>query len=432
MMTRSDKRDLRRFIAVFACGAALGLMAPAALAGSALNFLYGEPETFLGAEINAMGSTGAAVFRGGASNVLNPAMLADVEGFRIDAGLSLDQRHEDRFTPLWDSFGNYVVDTAIASNREHGFGTGFGFAADLEGYGVPLACGVSLTDRYSFGYDFQEDIRNPTTYTDGRDLIIEERELDVAGTLRDLSLGLAYASDPRFSFGAAVHYAFGNRDEHRLSRDYETPANSTDERQEFDMDGVNFSLGARFTPDDRLTFGFSWETPLTVDGDTDTTITPYSGAREVYSGTAEVEYPSRYSFGMAYYPRNELRTVFTVDMVISNWSDLTDNRFAEDPVLEDTYDVRIGLQHTFYNGVPMRFGFRHVDSYADVETGRSSFSAGIGKPLAKGMIDVSVELGKVSFVQEHWFDYPAGYESAESARVEETHFRLGVGYVLEF
>lgn len=432
MMTRSVKCDLRRLLAVIACGAALGLAAPAALAGSALNFLYGEPETFIGAEINAMGGTGAAVFRGGASNVLNPALLTGVEGYRLDLGLSLDQRHEDRFTPLWDSFGNYVVDTAIASNRQHSFGTGFGFAADLEKYGLPLAAGISLIDRYDFGYDFEEEIRNPTTYTDGRDQILQERGLEVEGVLRDLSLGVAWEADPRFSFGAAVHYAFGDRDEHWLVRDFEDPASGLDERREFDMSGVNFSLGTSVALDERLTLGFSWETPLTVDGDADTTLAPFAAPLEDYPGEGEVEYPSRYRFGMAYYPRNELRTVFTVDMILSRWSDLTDDRFAEDPVLEDTYDVRIGLQHVFYNGVPLRFGFRHVDSYADFEAGRSTFTAGIGKPLAAGMIDVSVELGKITYNQEHWFEYPADYESAADARVEETNFRLGVGYRVDF
>ena len=28
-------------------------------------------------------------------------------------------------------------------------------------------------------------------------------------------------------------------------------------------------------------------------------------------------------------------------------------------------DVRIGVQHTFYNGTDLRFGFRRYDSYAD-------------------------------------------------------------------
>ncbi len=432
MLTRSHKRDARRLAAALALAAALCLPAAAAMAGSALNYVYGEPETFLGGEINAMAGTGAAVYRGGMSNVLNPALLTEAEGFRFDAGMSLGQRHEDRFTPLFDTFESYVTDTAIASNRNHYFGTGFGFAGDMARYGLPISCALSLTDRYTFAYDFQEDVRDPDSFSDPRDSILEERKVAVDGTLRDLSLGVAWKPAERISLGAAVHYAFGTREEQYLRRDFQNTANSSDRMYDFDMSGINATLGVDVKVDERLTLGFAWETPLTVDGDMDTTLTAGDGLPATTGSEAEVKYPSRFRAGLAYYPRTEPRTLFTVDFEIAAWSDIEDDRFESDPVLEDTYDVRIGLQHIFYNGVPMRFGFRHVDSYADSEAARTTFSAGIGKPLAAGMIDFSVELGKTTFDQGHWFDYPAGFVSAPIAKVEETFFRFGAGYVVNF
>ena len=48
------------------------------------------------------------------------------------------------------------------------------------------------------------------------------------------------------------------------------------------------------------------------------------------------------------------------------WSQTEDTEKAEGAngaQLNDTMDVRIGLEHTFYNGMPLRFGFRHFDTY---------------------------------------------------------------------
>ena len=103
------------------------------------------------------GGTGAAVDRGGFNTALNPANLSAASGWRIDGGLVMAQEHEDRFQPLWDSFGSFVVDTAIASNRNHYFDTGF---AASKGFGDRFGGGVSLTTRYDFTYDFAEEVRH--------------------------------------------------------------------------------------------------------------------------------------------------------------------------------------------------------------------------------------------------------------------------------
>ncbi len=94
-------------------------MATPALAGPQIMSAYGDQLPWYGAEINAMGGTGTAVYRGGLSNIFNPALLMDEKGYRLDAGVMLDQEHEDRFQPLFDSFDSWVVDAAIAANRNH-------------------------------------------------------------------------------------------------------------------------------------------------------------------------------------------------------------------------------------------------------------------------------------------------------------------------
>ena len=103
----------------------LALAGPAG-AGPQMTTKYGDQFSWYGAESAAMGGTGAALYRGGLSNVFNPAFLVVETGKRVDGGIVLNQEHEDRFQPLFDSFDSWVADAAIASNRSHSFQSDFG------------------------------------------------------------------------------------------------------------------------------------------------------------------------------------------------------------------------------------------------------------------------------------------------------------------
>ncbi len=407
---------------------------------------YGGQMGWFSAEVNAMGGTGAALYRGGFSTVFNPALLSRAAAYRLDAGLVLDQEHEDRFQPLFDSFDSYVTDAAIASNRNHYFATGFALAGRPGGEESPFGAGLSLTDRYPFDYTFTEELRNPSPYPPGtgdpaRDMIIEERAREVSGTLRDLSVGVGYKASDRLSLGAAAHYAFGTRTEVMRDRDFVTPENSYHHQSDFDLDGVNFTLGAQGVVSEHLEIGVAWESKLSATGDW--TQTDYEASTDETTETmsdAYFKYPQAFRAGLTFRPQTDPRTVFTMELEYKTWSDMEDWRVPGDDNpqhLEDTTDVRIGLQHSFYNGMDARFGFRHYESYLDKEATASVFSAGVGAPFGSGMFSASVELAKVTSIQAHQFPYPTSYFGDSfvvdpMARVEDTRFRIGAGYKVEF
>jgi hypothetical protein len=439
--------------------AALGLLvvlcagAPA-LASPALMSAYGDQLPWYGSEINAMGGTGAALYRGGLSNILNPAFLAQEKGRRLDAGLSLDQTTEDRFQPLFDTFDNYVTDAAIASNRQHYWQTGFGLAARLgEGGRLPVTVAVSLTDRYPFGYTFEEELRSPSLSPSPaeRDQILEQRLYEVTGTLRNLSLGAAVDLNDVFSAGVAMHYAFGTRKQVESVRDKQIPLGQDDESYnyttEYDLSGVNWTLGLRAKVSDRIEVGVAWETQLTADGTfkqdflratPDTNIVPFDSYR------GEFRYPNAYRAGLTFKPQTDPRTTFSLEVEYKPWSEMLDSQNRSEAVgynnpidLADVTDVRVGLEHMFYNGMPLRFGFRFIDAYADKEASTSVFSAGVGMPFGGGMISASLELSKLTNIQEHVFGYPDdylddAYATDPEARVEDTRFRVGAGYMVNF
>ncbi len=398
----------------------------------ALHVRYGDPAVSLSAEIDAMAGTGAALYRGGFSNVLNPACLALGEDWRADAALALVQVHEDRFVPLFDTFGSYVTDTAIASNRHHHFGAGFALAKRLPVAWRPVTVALSLTDRYSFVYDFSETVRDPDSFATYRDAVLQDRAVEIDGALRALSGGAGIQLSDRLALGLAAHYAFGTRAQVTRVRDYDVPANSIFEDASFEMGGLNFTLGAHVRASERLELGLTYETPLAATGDTrvETVYGAYPDSVRVVDGTAGVDYPRAWRAGLVYRPRATPRTVFAVDAAFTEWSDLEDSRLSGDnPLgLDEAWDVRAGLEHRFYNDTTARFGFRRLDSYDDRETGASFFTAGVGFPAAGGSVDVSATLSKITSVRDHWFTYPVDFVVDSQARVEDTRFGLGVGY----
>ena len=408
---------------------------------------YGDQFAWHGAEINGMGGTGAAMYRGGLSNIFNPAFLTDEESVRIDVGFSLDQEHEDRFVPLFDSFDSYVTDAAIASNRSHFWQSGFGFAQRLNSTGNPVTIGLSLTDRYPYQYNFYEEVRNPAFYpVEDRDYVLEEREFEVSGTMRNLSLGAGVELHERFSVGATVNYAFGKRKEiTSLSDNWEEDGSYRIE-EEMDLDGLNFTLGLKGSLNDRVDFGFAWESQLYAEGSTSGE-SHYADPDSVFTSVSlaldetYLRYPNIFRGGLTFRPRTDPKTVFTMELEYIPWHEMADSRFPgyDNPRnLDDTRDVRIGLEHTFYSGMPLRFGFRHANTYLDRDASASLFTAGTGIPYGQGMFSVSVELGKVTSIQEHIFPFDPSDEFGDAyladpqARVEDTRFRVGVGYSLSF
>ncbi len=430
-------------------GVALGLLAVAAGPAHAvpqIMSIYGDQMAWSNAEINAMGGTGTAVYRGGLSNIFNPAFLVLEKGKRFDASMALDQEHEDRFQPLFDSFNSFVADAAIASNRNHYWQTGFGYAFNAGTEDQPVAIGLSLTDRYGYSYTFDEELRNPSPFPPGqgepaRDLLIEERQREVTGTLRNLSLGAGTEINEYISVGVAMHYAFGNRVETNSVRDY-VLTNGDGSRfssDDHDLAGVNHTLGLRAVVNERLEIGVAWESALLVKGEVLGTFVDATDTLS-FNGMRSIEYPNIYRAGLTFRPRTDPLTVFTIEVEYKPWSELEDSSRPNPNNAQnfnDVTEVRVGLEHLFYNGMPLRFGFRHFDSYAERDASVSVFSAGVGAPIGGGMLSASLELSKVASVLGHQFPYPDdffgdNFLSEPYARVDDTRFRIGVGYKVEF
>jgi hypothetical protein len=448
--TKTLEASMKR-LTVWTCLLLLALAGPAWSVPQIMTE-YGDQTPWLGTDINAMGGTGAALYRGGMSNIFNPAFLAVEKSNRLDVGIVLDQEHEDRFVPLFDTFGSYVTDVSIASNRNHYWQTGFGLVLHDTHAGLPISIGLSLADRYPYSYTFEEEVRNPDPGNPPdnsipRDAVIENRARKVTGTLRNASLGLGADMVDWLSVGAAVHYAFGTRTETNSQAfyyDYQSPLEGVDGKHEYDMSGINMTVGLRCRVSERIEIGLAYESPLTASGTADTTYGKYftdSTPDSVWEASipdSYYRYPQIFRGGFTFYPRTDPKTVFTAELEYIPWEKFESSLLtaAEEPTgLDKTLDVRIGLEHTFYNGVPLRFGFRHHNSYIDKDAGATIFTGGTGFPIGSGLVSFSVEIIKITSYQEHQFEYPEfpeTYESPDEARVEDTRFRMAVGYTVNW
>jgi hypothetical protein len=411
-----------------------------------INTEYGDQMPWLGADINAMASTGAAVYRGGMSNLFNPAFLAVGKTHRLDAGVTGSSEHEDRFQQLYDTFDNVVADVAIASNRNTYWNTGFGLALHDPDAGLPITVGLSLADRYPYSYTFEEEVRDPFYGSSPRDGILEERTRKVTGVLRALSLGVGADLIDWLSIGGSVHYNYGTRKEEINQRFYTGDQDGLSSSFEQKMTGVNFTVGLRGKVSERVVLGVAYESPLDASGtwnlahyeswdDPNNNVSLEDSYADSY-----YRYPQILRGGITFYPQTDPRTVFTADLEYMPWQKFEQklgegeevDLELEDASLEKVYDVRIGLEHTFYSGVPLRFGFRHFTAYSDDEAHATIFTGGTGFPIGGGMVAASLELRKITSEQEHQFDYPEGFYTDPTARVEDTRFRVGVSYTVNW
>jgi hypothetical protein len=442
--THTLEASMKR-LTVWTCLLVLAVAGPA-WSVPQINTEYGDQMPWLNSDINAMASTGAALNRGAMSNIFNPAFLAAGASNRLDAGLMISSEHEDRFQPLYDTFDNVVTDVSIASNRNTYWGGSFGLALHDSAAGVPITLALSLANRYPYSYTFEEEVRDPFFGSNPRDSIIEERTRKVTGGLRALSLGVGADLMDWLLIGGAVHYNFGTRTEEINQRFYTGDQDGLSSKFEQDMTGVNFTVGLGAKISERLEIGVAYENPLKASGtwnlshyeqydDENNNVSMEDSFTDSYYRYAEI-----FRGGFTFYPQTDPRTVFTADLEYVPWNKFEQNLGqgsevapeVEEANLNKVYDVRIGLEHTFYNGVPLRFGFRHFTAYSDKEAHATIFTGGTGVPLGSGLIGVSLELRKITRYQEHQFDYPEGYYTDPDARVEDTRFRVGVSYTVNW
>jgi hypothetical protein len=412
------------------------LLAVASLAGArafgatCLERSYGSSEIGLSARSRAMGGAGAALSGGVYSLVDNPAAMALERGSRLQLGGGLSRVSENRYVPLFDTFDSYVDEAAIAVN-DHQYGAANGGIVLDRG----LMLGAGVFERYDPRYDYADERRS----TSSSDQLVAERFIRTRGVLRSATVGIAAPFSrlgaggffPRGSLGLAFNWYYGTLTDRDALVPHVSTASGYVTSLERRLSGPSLTAGTTVDVSERLRGALSIETgPLLrnrseqVRNDSVITTAPFSRGLHL---------PPRVQGAIAYRPRNTFLTTFAMDVIYVPWSRI-DDQFNPGQQLLDTWDVRFGLEHVYYNTLPGRIGFRYQRSYAMREADRVTFTFGVGYRLERFGLDLATEVGKRDSRQDpFWPRTDQGPAvGAGRDRVEDTVVRLYLGTQVQF
>ncbi len=414
---------------------------------TALDLPYGTASEGESVRSLAMGSVGVSELQGSSALVQNPALLAGFQGKAwFDLQVAVEQANEDRFIPLYDTFDDLVAETAYVINRNT-YATaqgGFVYRLPME---MPSALAVGIFERYNADWNYEEELRDPSTNlgVDQRDRLLQINRVEDEGRLRSLSFGYAAELVSGMNLGVSLHRYFGDLD---FSRQ-EIPVSGTAriDRLVRDLSGWGWTVGTEIRASSHLSLGASIEAPVTLDGqhsavtaDTTTIVAP--------NGDYELELPTTFSLGVTIRPRNVLRTTVSLEARRRLWEDVDDAyaketaRLVEEaggtpasPVVRDIWDLRLGVEHVFYNGMPVRFGLRYLENYRDSSSERTIFSAGTGWKAGEVTIELTGQYIRQTSRQDFVFDPSAAGLTAPpplAPKVEDSVLRLAVGLSRRF
>lgn len=415
---------MKRWMMVTALGAALA--AGPAAADSALDQYFGTVELGASVRSRAMGGAGSALNQGAYSLVDNPAGMAISRGSRLDLGLSLTRSSESRFVPLFDTFDSYVDDAAIAINTHQYAALTGGIVWD-PGLSNGVTVGFGVFDRFDPRYDYSDERRS----TSSSDQLLAERFIQTSGVVRATSLGAAIPFRGSSAVGLALNWYTGEI----AQRDALVPHASTSSARvtglERRLSGYSVTLGASARIDERLRAALSVESRPQLDNDY--TQTENGVVVSPAASSAELSLPLRVQGGAVFQPRNTQRTTFALDVIWMDWSSV-DDPLQPGLVLIDTWDIRFGLEHVYYNKLPGRIGFRYARSYAQTEADCAVLTLGIGYRIQNLSIDLGGEVSKRTSWQEPVWprDEQGPAVGAGNDRVEDTSARLTLGVQTAF
>jgi long-subunit fatty acid transport protein len=192
------------------------------------------------------------------------------------------------------------------------------------------------------------------------------------------------------------------------------------------LSGVSATFGATVQAGDRLHAGLAFETAPRLDDDYTAWLN--DSVTTAAPSNDDIHLPPRVQGGIAYRPRNTVRTTFAMDVVYTPWQE-TEDPLRSGQTLYDTWDFRFGLEHVYYNSLPARIGFRYARSYAMREADRAAFTFGVGYRVDRFLIDAAGEVGKQYSRQDPvWPRAEQGPAvGAGLDRVEDTELRFVVG-----
>ncbi len=412
---------------------AAALLLAAAGEGRALTFLElvtGDEGLVPDARSIALGRTRVGDGAGAFTAHTNPAFLDGTADPRVGIGGNAMLLKETRSTPAYDSFDAFLVESIYVLNDEVRYEGGVGatgsFAREWVEGGVGV--GVSWAPVRDFQYSYVEEVRDNDSFTRPRDQLLGVHEIGSSGNISAFTLGFGLHPFPEVSAGGSVERLHGGFDYLRRTR---FVREGTQEASTFDVDdlaGWRGVFGVAYHPSHRLAASITWRTETNLDGDFERTGDPlafsFLGSLEdpgASAGEFDIRYPHEVGIGASWRPKARSRTLVRGEANWTQWSEFASDAAVGAP-LDDVVDVRFGIEHVFYNDLPVRFGFLYEPSPRDEEIAGTSFTFGGGLPVGPLSLDLAFEVKNRAYRFEDLFEDSmfGGLDRVSTDRVEES------------
>lgn len=392
---------------------------------------YGQAIQTLTARSLSMGGAGLAGGNTFLTASHNPALALKSEGsLSFVFGAGLYNLEEDRSFPYYDNFGGFVDYGSyfFQSNWYNSFYGQVVYKPDFtELMNLHLALGyLPLID---FNYDYFEEVRT----NDFGDALLAYNIVENEGMLASTPISLAFQPVADLAIGLTTHLVTGDVTyNERIESKVVDLANldtSFQIQNELDKMPLFFDAGLHYQFDERLALAFVYRSPLKVETIATLTVAGIKGKTQ-----RTVEYPARLGAGVDYRFENILAAQIMIDYYYEFWSDFTDTWNA-DLLFEDTYNIKIGIEHIFFDSVPFRAGFNYGTLRESKSLTYTMLSVGTGFSFNEVHADLAFGFSSNEHFQDDLYDNAlynlASRIDPDRVRWSEVFGRIDISYTFK-
>ncbi|NOX89447.1 MAG: hypothetical protein GXO77_10505 [Calditrichaeota bacterium] len=361
---------------------------------------YGQDVNIHTARMLGLAGSGLAMKGAIGSGIENPALIAaQAKTLLVNGGFAIDKTVEDRQFPYYDSFVGFN-DYGSYSMNSNWFYSGY-FNIRLS-YPMPvirrLTVQGGITPFKDFRYKYTEEVRDPNDKTDK---LLGYNWIEQNGLLKLGYFSAAFEAIPDLSVGVSVGFLWGSIDSTRQieikiseERDRLSRQRSLQKTPVIAVFGLHYQVNNRLAVASsvRLPYRLRFENQL-ADAVRDTVLSVVN---------EKITYPLRIGAGLDYRFQNILKARVLIDFYYEYWSRFKDSRFSQKS-FNDTYTVKAGVEHVFFNKVPFRIGFSYREVPENRELSRTLLTVGTGWSLNKLRINAAGGLASQEYYQHDLF-----------------------------
>jgi hypothetical protein len=361
----------------------------------------------------ALGGNSLALEQHPIAGLNNPATLFKAENaLSVYANLNLESLIERRSFPVQDSFGDYLAENDYVSNRFSRFEGDLALYYSQQGF----SASVGWYSLENYNYDYQEEIRSDLgSGAYNRDPLAGYHKISFAGLTHGLNIALAHDIGERFAVGYSYTHYYGSGleeaygvipilNDSKLASSDTTyyPYNPTNPNGS----SVNLGLTAKIT--DRLQAGlhanlagiYTIQGTHMIAGMDSSLLLPAYTVDPDSAYKAIIDRPNTYSLSLKYIPSNELKTVLYAQFDLTDWRSYASGYFDSadslvslfSPEYSPSWAMRAGIEHVFFTGIPLRFGFSYEKNPMNNDMNRTTINVGSGWSSENLTLDIGILL----------------------------------------